>query len=229
MENTILNITDGNTVYTVLPGEPGNSRLKFSSSDKLRDHAIVIPQNKFYKVSFEEFCKEASKCLNIKDEEKLKSIYDNIKLPRRSTKYSAGYDFYCPFDLHIPAQESITIPTGIKCEMTPEFFLGLLPRSSYGFKYNMTLDNTMGVIDKDYFNNESNEGHIMVKITCGLKKKSLLDKILFFTKKRRNKIYSMDINSGDKFCQGIFFLYGRVVDDNPISEERTGGIGSTGN
>lgn len=226
MENTILNITDDNTVYRASVS-PSNDQYNNFNSGIL--HNIVIPQNKFYKVSFEEFCKEASKCLDIKDEEKLRTIYENIKLPRRSTKYSAGYDFYCPFDLHIPAQESITIPTGIKCEMVPEFFLGLLPRSSYGFKYNMTLDNTMGVIDKDYFNNESNEGHIMVKITCGLKKKSLLDKLLFFTKKRKNKIYSMDIVNGDKFCQGIFFLYGKVIYDNPISEERTGGMGSTGN
>ena len=223
-----LNNSDDNTVnmgssYTVSAAKP------FDTFNKSASSSIVIPESKFYKVSFEEFCKEASKCLDIKDEERLKTIYDNIKLPRRSTMWSAGYDFYCPFDLHISAQESITIPTGIKCKMVPQFFLGILPRSSYGFKYNMTLDNTVGIIDCDYYNNESNEGHIMVKITCGLKKKSLLDNILFFTKKRKNKIYSMEIEKGDRFCQGILLLYGTTVDDCPGKDERTGGIGSTGN
>ena len=62
-----------------------------------------------------------------------------------------------------------------------------------------------------------------------LKKKSLLDNILFFTKKRKNKIYSMEIEKGDRFCQGILLLYGTTVDDCPGKDERTGGIGSTGN
>ena len=75
------------------------------------------------------------------------NIYDSIKLPKRSTSGSAGYDFYCPTYITIPVNESIKIPTGIKCYMEDSWVLQCYPRSSYGFKYGVHLSNTVGIVD----------------------------------------------------------------------------------
>ena len=85
----------------------------------------------------------------------------------------------------------------------------LFPRSSYGFKYRMQLDNTVGVVDQDYYNNESNEGHIFIKITNDSKS----DKVL-------------TVNKGDAFAQGIIMPF-VITDDDDVTALRTGGIGST--
>ncbi len=139
--------------------------------------------------------------------------YDKIKLPIRSTSGSAGYDFFYNLNdtLTIKPNESAVIPTGIKAYISNSvgIFLALVPRSSYGFKYGTVLANTIGIIDSDYYNNEDNEGHIMVKLT------NHGDKDLV-------------INPGDKFCQGIFLPYFITQNDAPLSDTRTGGIGSTG-
>ena len=139
--------------------------------------------------------------------------YDKIKLPVRSTSGSAGYDFFYNLNdnLTIKPNESAIIPTGIKAYISNSagIFLALVPRSSYGFKYGTVLANTIGIIDSDYYNNKDNEGHIMVKLT------NHGDKDLV-------------INPGDKFCQGIFLPYFITQDDVPLSDTRTGGIGSTG-
>ena len=139
--------------------------------------------------------------------------YDKIKLPIRSTSGSAGYDFFYNLNdtLVIKPNESAVIPTGIKAYISNSvgIFLALVPRSSYGFKYGTVLANTIGIIDSDYYNNEDNEGHIMVKLT------NHGDKDLV-------------INPGDKFCQGIFLPYFITQNDAPLSDTRTGGIGSTG-
>lgn len=139
--------------------------------------------------------------------------YDKIKLPIRSTSGSAGYDFFYNLNdtLAIKPNESAVIPTGIKAYISNSvgIFLALVPRSSYGFKYGTVLANTIGIIDSDYYNNEDNEGHIMVKLT------NHGDKDLV-------------INPGDKFCQGIFLPYFITQNDAPLSDTRTGGIGSTG-
>ena len=116
----------------------------------------------FEKVSFEQFQKDVLKNTKIKN--KIEEIYDNIKLPKRATRGSAGYDFFLPFDIVLKPKDSIIIPTGIRCQMNDEYVLQIFPRSSLGFKFRLQLDNVVGIIDSDYYN-ACNEGHIMIKIS----------------------------------------------------------------
>ena len=167
----------------------------------------------FEKVSFEQFLSdfidtfdgfEYSKPSNV---ELLRQIWNNIKLPKRSTSNSAGYDFITPIDFELNPGEEIKIPTGIRCKIDSDWVLTIHPRSSLGFKYQIGLANTTGIIDSDYYNSD-NEGHIMVKLI-----------------NRGNKKFSA--NKGDKIVQGIFLPYGITVDDNSEGI-RNGGFGSTG-
>ena len=134
--------------------------------------------------------------------------WSNIKLPVRATKYSAGYDFCTPIDFELNPGEEIKIPTGIRCQMNDDFVLTIYPRSSIGFKYNVCLANTVGVIDADYYYS-SNEGHIMAKFV-----------------NRGDKTFVA--HAGDKIMQGIFLPYGITNEDN-TTQKRNGGFGSTGN
>lgn len=135
-----------------------------------------------------------------------KEVYEDIMLPARATAGSAGYDFFAPFDFELNPGESITIPTGIRAKIDEGFVLKIYPRSGLGFKYRLTLNNTVGIIDSDYFYAE-NQGHILIKMTnCG------------------NDL--LKIEKGRGFAQGIFLEYGITIDDNATSI-RTGGFGST--
>lgn len=169
---------------------------------------------KFEKVSFEQFKKDyVNTFLNDSDdydEGYIKFIYDNIKLPRRATSGSAGYDFFSPISFNLLDGENIVFPTGIKANMKDGWVLTLHVRSSVGFKYGISLANTTGVIDKDYYNNAKNEGHIFIKLSNG-------DSA--FKKELR-------VINGDAVCQGIFLPFGLTVDDE-TAEVRNGGIGST--
>lgn len=131
---------------------------------------------KFYKVSYTQF-KEGIKDYN-KDfsEESIQAMYDDLKLPRRATKGSAGYDFYAPFGFTLKPGETIKIPTGIRCEMNPAWVLMIYPRSGLGFKYRLQLNNTVGVIDSDYFYSD-NEGHIFLKLTNDSNEAKVLEQI----------------------------------------------------
>ena len=135
--------------------------------------------------------------------------YDDIIIPKRSTKFSAGYDFYMPYDLTIKKDEIVLIPTGIKAMLNSDEFLGIYIRSSLGFKYNLRMCNQVGIIDSDYYNNTSNEGHIFVK----LKNEGDNDIIL--------KKY-------DRYVQGIIQKYYLVDNEKEIEDIRVGGIGSSG-
>lgn len=190
----------------------------------------TLPQNKFYKVSYEQFLKDCD--INIRklpsyyrytDEEfekRMKEAYDHITLPRRSTSGSAGYDFYLPFDnISLFNNEPIVIPTGIKMELVNGYFLGLFPRSSYGYKYGMRLENTVGIIDADYYNNPDNEGHISAKISIHP----------YIPNDTIIKSSKLSLARGDRYMQGIIMGYGLTIDDNPILNVREGGVGSTGN
>ena len=135
--------------------------------------------------------------------------YEQIKLPQRATKSSAGYDIYSVKSFELKPRQSILLPTGIKMRIDSDKFLLILPRSGQGFKYKVQLWNTAGVIDADYYNNESNEGHIWVKLYNDSPEGETLV-----------------IKQGDAICQGIILPYYKVVDDD--SEEiRSGGFGST--
>ena len=134
--------------------------------------------------------------------------YDEIRLPRRSTMGSAGYDFFSPLDFSLAPGEFIRIPTGIRAEMEAGWVLTIYPRSGQGFKYRVQLYNTVGVIDADYFGAE-NEGHIQIKIVNA-----------------NEEGKQLTVKKGEAFAQGIFLPFGITVDDD-ASEIRTGGFGST--
>ena len=149
----------------------------------------------FFKVSESEYLKSSTK-----------EIYDGIILPKRATKGSAGYDFFAPDTITLKRGETAKVPTGVRVKIDEGWVLKIYPRSSLGFKYRLRLDNTVGIIDSDYYFAD-NEGHIFVKIT------NLGDKDLV-------------IEKGKAFAQGVFVEYGITVDDE-VFDERVGGFGST--
>ena len=154
---------------------------------------------KFEKISFEQFKKD------IKDD---KELYESYSLPRRSTKNSAGYDFYALFDYTLKPKEIMKIPTGIKVSMEKDDVLFLIDRSSMGFKYNVRMCNQVGVVDQDYYNNPNNEGHMWIRI-----------------QNEGDKDYV--VKKGEAMIQGIFMKYLKTDDDIESNQERNGGFGST--
>lgn len=159
---------------------------------------------KFEKVGFDEY----KTAFEGRSDDEIKEIYDGISLPRRATKGSAGYDFYAPYDVTLAAGESVKIPTGIRVKIADGWVLALFPRSGLGFKFRLQLDNTVGIIDADYYESD-NQGHIFCKIT---------------NDSRENK--TMSVKKGNGFCQGIFLPFGITTDDETTAE-RNGGFGST--
>lgn len=161
---------------------------------------------RFEKVSFDQFEKDFITSFGHK--ENLLEIYENIRLPKRATKGSAGYDFFAPFKIILKPKESIKIPSGIRVFIEDGWVLKNYPRSGLGFKYKVQLNNTVGIIDSDYYYS-SNEGHILVKLTND-----------------SNEEKVVVINPGEGYIQGIFVEYGITFDDD-VSDIRDGGFGST--
>lgn len=162
----------------------------------------------FEKISFEQYKKDLDG-----DEEQMslfeagtRKEYDEIELPKRATKHSAGYDFYCPRDVVIYPGESIKVYTGIKAIMPHSAFLSVHIRSGLGIKHGVRLSNCTGIIDSDYANAD-NEGHIIIKLINDGSRRVTIPK-------------------GKAFAQGIFQLY-LITSDDAATEERKGGIGST--
>ena len=164
----------------------------------------------FEKVSYEQFKKDWIDAFGVKNNVDIKEIYDNIKLPKRATYGSAGYDFFSTINITLQPNFTIKIPTGIRCKMNDGWVLKCYPRSGLGFKYRLQLNNTVGIIDSDYFYSD-NEGHIMLKITNDT-----------------NEAKILKINAGDGIAQGIFVEYGITYDDD-ADGIRNGGFGSTTN
>ncbi len=156
---------------------------------------------RFEKVSREQFSKDLKDLLNIEDD-----FYDDIVLPKRATTGSAGYDFTSPIDFILKPNEMIKIPSGIRCYIEEGYVLNIYPRSSLGFKYQMSLANTTGIIDADYYN-ALNEGHIIVALV-----------------NRGNK--DIVIKKGDRFVQGIFLKFYTAVEEE-VTNKRQGGFGSS--
>lgn len=158
----------------------------------------------FEKVSFEQF----RQSFEHKLETETKKIYDCIALPKRATAGSAGYDFFLPFDIKLEPGQTVKIPTGIRVKMEQSYVLKLYPRSGLGFQYRLQLNNTVGIIDSDYYYSD-NEGHIFAKITNDT-----------------HEGKTINLHAGDGFMQGIFIEYGITMDDD-VQEKRNGGLGST--
>ena len=151
----------------------------------------------FEKISFQQFSVDI---INNKD------IYDGYVLPRRSSKFSCGYDFIAINDMVIHPGEILKIPTGYKAKFYSDEFLMLVVRSSMGFKYNVQMCNQVGIIDSDYYDNIDNEGHIWV----ALQNEGSQDYV---------------IKKGTAYAQGIFLKYLTCGDE--VDTVRDGGIGST--
>lgn len=150
---------------------------------------------KFEKVSFEQFQPYGDE-----------TTHQNIKLPRRATAQSAGYDFFAPADLSVQPQQTVTVATGIRALMPGDWCLMIFPRSSLGFKYRLKLNNTVGIIDADYAESD-NEGHIFVRMT-------------------NESDVPLQIAKGTAFAQGIFTMY-LLTEDDDATAKRNGGLGST--
>ena len=167
---------------------------------------------KFHKVSEERFVNDYMDKFGLWDcpehRELAKRIYDAIKLPKRATTGSAGYDFYSPIEFILKPGQTINIPTGIRVEMEEDWVLKCYPRSGLGFKYRLQLNNTVGIIDSDYFYSD-NEGHIFAKITNDT-----------------NEGETISVEVGKGFMQGVFVPYGITTDDK-AEGVRNGGFGST--
>ncbi len=165
---------------------------------------------KFEKVSLKQFREGWTDTFGPADEDEVEVIYSQIDLPRRATAGSAGYDFYAPANIILEPGQTVRIPTGIRVWMEPEWVLKCYPRSGLGFKYRLQLNNTVGIIDSDYYYSD-NEGHIFAKITND-----------------SNEGKTVSIAAGEGFMQGIFVEYGITLDDD-ATEIRNGGFGSTTN
>lgn len=163
---------------------------------------------KFQKVSYEQFHKDWKDTFSHSSDADIQKIYAAIKLPQRATKGSAGYDFFLPMDMCLEPQEIIKVPTGIRAIIATGWVLQIFPRSSLGFKYRLQLNNTVGIIDSDYYFSD-NEGHMFIKLTNDTKEGK-----------------PVQLKQGDGFAQGIFLPFG-ICEDDDVEVSRNGGFGST--
>lgn len=161
----------------------------------------------FEKVSYAQFYAAMKETAALTDVQ-IEDAYQALLLPNRATSGSAGYDFHAPFSFVLSPGHTIKIPTGVRVRIADGWWLGCLPRSGLGFRYRLQLDNTMGVIDSDYYYAD-NEGHIFAKLTND----SLGGK-------------PVSVQTGTGFMQGIFLPYGVTYDDS-ADGVRSGGFGST--
>lgn len=153
----------------------------------------------FEKISWDQWQKDISN-----DRE----VYDNHNLPKRQTKFSAGYDFESPIDFVLHPGDVKKIPTGVKIAMNEDEMLMLVVRGSIGFKHNVRMTNQVGIFESDYFNNISNEGHAWISL-------------------QNHGDEDFVIKVGDRIGQGIFTKFLTVDNEESIENERKGGFGST--
>lgn len=162
---------------------------------------------KFERVSPEQFVADWLDTFGGEAED-AKQVYERLKLPKRATRGSAGYDFYSPLGFSLKPGETIKIPTGIRAFMREDYVLMVFPRSGLGFKFRLQLNNTVGIIDSDYYYSD-NEGHIFIKLTNDSNEEKVLT-----------------LQEGQGFAQGIFLQFG-ITEDDDATELRNGGFGST--
>lgn len=131
-----------------------------------------------------------------------------VKLPKRSTEKSAGYDFFSPYPFAIGIGQTVVVKTWVKARMPADVCLLLMERSSWGIKKGISIPNSVGLIDADYYGNADNDGNIMFAFTNHGDK-------------------PLEVKAGERIGQGVFLRY-LTVDDDDASGERSGGFGSTG-
>lgn len=152
-----------------------------------------MKMRKFEKISFEQFKKD------IKDDH---NLYERYELPKRDSKRTAAYDIYLLEELTIAPGETKKIPTGLKSYFEDDEVLLLIVRSSMGFKYNIRLCNQVGIIDADYYDNPSNEGHMWIRI-------------------QNESDETIVLPAGEAIVQGLFLKYLTTDDDQKLNVLRT--------
>lgn len=178
-------------------------------------------------------------------------FWNKLKTPSRSTKGSAAFDFYLPFQVNLPLKHTITIPTGFRCVLDEGYGLLFYPRSGQGFNYRLMIVNTVPVIDSDFAQSKKTEGHIMIKITYdGVYNQIGVDTTDYKLVEKLNEdtgetekyhelnIYNKNIpvpsvlplKGGNAYVQGIVTrVYGSENElENEVTKQRDGGFGSTG-
>ncbi len=133
----------------------------------------------------------------------------SFELPKRSTLHSAGYDIAIIEDMEIKPGEIKSGITGIKAFMMDDEVLKMYPRSSLPRNYHLTIPNNVGIIDKDYYGNDLNDGAICVTLH------NFGNKTVFLKK-------------GERVAQGIFHKYLISPHEEQVTTVRNGGFGSTG-
>ncbi len=135
--------------------------------------------------------------------------YLNPQIPKRQTEHAAGYDLAAIEAVTIEPGEIKMIPTGLKVKLPHEEALFIFPRSSLGIKKHLMMSNSVGVVDADYYNNENNEGHIMIPLfNFG------------------NELVTIAVH--ERIAQGVFMRFLKTSDDTGDGHLRLGGFGSSG-
>lgn len=134
----------------------------------------------------------------------------DIHIPIRKTKNAAGYDVEAAEDIIIPpfklGGKPTLIPTGLKAYCREDEWYMLANRSS-GPKKGLVMCNSIGIIDADYYGNESNDGHFYFQYY------NILD-------------HDIEIKKGDVIGQVVFQKF-LIADDDNAEGIRTGGFGTT--
>lgn len=138
----------------------------------------------------------------------------NGELPIKATVHSAGVDFIASSDITIPAfrfkGKATLVPTGVKAFMQNDEYLQIFARSSIPVNLGLIMSNGVGIVDADYYNNEKNEGHIMIEFN------NLTNE-------------HITIEKGTRIAQGIFNKVLPVTHGVRVKNAtRNGGFGSTG-
>ena len=161
---------------------------------------------RFEQVSEHQFLNDWTKAMG-GDGQAAKAVYASLRIPERATAGSAGYDFFAPVDFTLLPGCSVRLPTGIRVKIREGWLLAIFPRSGLGFKYRLRLDNTVGIVDSDYYGAD-NEGHIQIQMTnC-------------------NPDKPLSVKAGEGFAQGIFLPFG-LAEGDAADGMRHGGFGST--
>ena len=172
---------------------------------------MINKVGQFSRVSLKQFKIDMKSTFGDKySDAEIEEMYANIRLPKRATARSSGYDIRTPVSFDLRAGDEFKFPTGIRVKIDSGWWLMCMPRSGSGMKQRVRLANTIGNIDEDYYDAD-NEGHMFVKVT-----------------KDTSAQNTFCVDAGDAVCQAVFVPYGITYDDE-ASGIRTGGMGSTGN
>lgn len=210
--NKIINLRMSGKTTVQIAEEIGCSNQYISQVLKKHESEMRMSYERriaeFSKVPYMQFAKAWRNMIDADaTDEEIHEFYDEIKLPQRATAGSAGYDFFSPMYICLNPGETIHIPSGIRCKMPMAWCLLLMPKSGLGTRYRIGLNDTVGLIDADYYY-AKNSGHIMITLTNNGDKKCA-------------------VGLGKAIVQGVFLQYGLTIGDY-VEAEREGGFGSTG-